>query len=175
MDGERRGGVMSSRGETSQRKQWMGWAAQKQRGWGEKPEPTTPTLGGSPLLSPFPQVPLPLFSPIPPSTLCRRPDDNFQFSFWCPWGLLMTHGPTGPRVLPPIPRRAECCAARWPNRSDGRRPLCNILAVFVDETSRRPILLHPDFGPRLPCENQKHLSQPLMSESVSLPEDGGKE
>lgn len=64
MDGERRGGVMSSRGETSQRKQWMGWAAQKQRGWGEKPEPTTPTLGGSPL-SPFPQVPLPLFSPIP--------------------------------------------------------------------------------------------------------------
>lgn len=158
MDEERRGGVMSSRGETSQRKQWMGWEAQKQRGWGENPEPTTPTPGGSPsglcyLPSPF--LSPSLLPPSHPSTLCRRPDDNFQFSFWCPWGLLMTHGPTGPRVLPPIPRRADCCAARWSNRSDGPRPFCNILAVFVDETCRRrPILLHPDFGPRLPCENR---------------------
>lgn len=71
MDEERRGGVMSSRGETSQRKQWMGWEAQKQRGWGENPEPTTPTLGGGepfwPLLSPFPlpTSSLPLFFPHP--------------------------------------------------------------------------------------------------------------
>lgn len=76
MDEERRGGVMSSRGETSQRKQWMGWEAQKQRGWGENPEPTTPTPGGGepfwPLLSPFPlplslsSSPIPSLDPLPP-------------------------------------------------------------------------------------------------------------
>ena len=47
-------------------------------------------------------------------------------------------------------------------------PILQHLAGVVDETSRRPSRLHPDFGPRLPDGKQEDLSQPFHDVQVRL-------